>query len=170
MDFTSCNYNYSLYNFTTHKQESCLELLDPSELCRQLRWTVLNWTVLSCRKLFVNCRKLSWSWLLLLYCNLEADRILITISNNSSDTASIRCHGNVVTEPLNSNGYSASIRCRGCVCQPRGGPLSSNEHPRWLSYSSFLGGTPQYFNIFMDFYCIIWLFERWARELRFHFI
>jgi hypothetical protein len=30
--FTSCNYNYSFYNFITHKEESCLGLLDSSEL------------------------------------------------------------------------------------------------------------------------------------------
>jgi hypothetical protein len=39
MGFTSCNYNNSLYNFTTHKQESCLGLLGSSELL------VVNWTL-----------------------------------------------------------------------------------------------------------------------------
>jgi hypothetical protein len=56
MDFTSCNYNYSLYDFTTHKQESCLGLFDFSELLvvNLLSWTLREppWTV--------NC-KLNWS-------------------------------------------------------------------------------------------------------------
>jgi hypothetical protein len=46
MDFTSCKYNDSLYNFTTHKQESCLELLNWTEPFSNLWWTALN-----CRKL-----------------------------------------------------------------------------------------------------------------------
>jgi hypothetical protein len=31
-----CNYNHSPYSFTTHKQESCLELLDWTEIFRTL--------------------------------------------------------------------------------------------------------------------------------------
>jgi hypothetical protein len=52
MDFTSCDYNYAAYNFTTHQQESCLGLSglwDSSELL------IVNFCELwSCEFLVVN--------------------------------------------------------------------------------------------------------------------
>jgi hypothetical protein len=47
MDFTNCNYNYSLYKSNTHKQEFCLELLNWAELFENS----LSWTAPNCRKL-----------------------------------------------------------------------------------------------------------------------
>jgi hypothetical protein len=53
MDFSSCKYNYSLYNFTTHKQKSCLGFVDSSELLVE-NFLSLTLRVLSCT--------VNWNW------------------------------------------------------------------------------------------------------------
>jgi hypothetical protein len=87
------------------------------------RVTVEVFELASTRESVVNRTELS-------FCIFEANRRQITVSKSSSVTASIYCSGNVLTEPLSSNG---PLLLSGIMSQYLTFIYSKNEHKKSLT-------------------------------------
>jgi hypothetical protein len=83
----------------------------------QLNTQLLN--SLTTESLNSRTNSLELNWTELSFSNFEANRKQINISNSSSVTASIRCHGYAfLASRCLAMGYPASIRCSGNVYRP----------------------------------------------------